>query len=103
MIDYAVTAKQEHLGLWTAPFDRLIDFKGLDDAQRQEILRHHESRLNASIANRDIHQIKVAGGALTNYLHDRRDYGRARDRAQLRQGRTRDCRRDESDQRHPSH
>ena len=53
MVGFAAAAEQAHLGLWTAPFDRLMGLKGLSDSQRQQILDHHEKRLNASIENRD--------------------------------------------------
>ena len=78
MLGFAAAAEQAHLGLWTAPFDRLIGLKGLSDCQRQQILEHHEKRLNASIENRDWYQIMMAGGAIAKYFHDHKNYTRAK-------------------------
>ena len=74
MISFAAAADQAHLGLWTAPFIRLINLKGLTDSHRHEILEHHEKRLNASIVGRNWYQIMMAGGALAKYFHDHKDY-----------------------------
>lgn len=79
MLGFAAAAEQAHLGLWTAPFDRLIGLKGLTDSQRQEILEHHEKRLNASIAASDWYQIMMAGGALAKYFHDHKNYTREKE------------------------
>ena len=79
ILGFAATAEQAHLGLWLAPFDRLMGLKGLSDSQRQEILDHHEKRLHASIANRDLHQIMMAGGMLAKYFHDHKNYTRAKE------------------------
>jgi len=79
MLSFAAAAEQAHLGLWMAPFDRLIGIKGLSDSQRQEILEHHEKRLNASIANRDWYQVMMAGGVLAKYFHDHKNYTRAKE------------------------
>ena len=83
MLGFAAAADQAHLGLWMAPFDRLIGLKGLSDSQRQEILEHHERRLNASIAARDLHQIMMAGGMLAKYFHDHSNYAREKEIALL--------------------
>jgi lysyl-tRNA synthetase class 1 len=83
MLGFAAAADQAHLGLWMAPFDRLIGLKGLSDSHRQEILEHHERRLNASIAARDLHQIMMAGGMLAKYFHDHSNYAREKEIALL--------------------
>jgi hypothetical protein len=83
MVGFAAVAEQAHLGLWLAPFDRLMSLRGLSDSQRQEILDHHEKRLRVSIANRDVHQIRMAGGTLAKYLHDHKNYTRAKEIALL--------------------
>jgi hypothetical protein len=79
MLGFAAAAEQAHLGLWMAPFDRLLGLKGLSDSQRQEILEHHEKRLKASIAGRDWHQIMMAGGMLAKHFHDHKNYTRAKE------------------------
>jgi hypothetical protein len=79
ILGFAATADQAHLGLWLAPFDRLMGLKGLSDSRRQEILDHHERRLNASIARRDLHQIMMAGGVLSKHFHDHENYTRAKE------------------------
>jgi hypothetical protein len=79
MLGFAAAAEQAHLGLWMAPFDRLVGLKGLSDCQRRQILEHHEERLNASIENRNLHQIMMAGGTLAKHFHDRKNYTRAKE------------------------
>ena len=83
MLSFAAAADQTHLGLWMAPLDRLIGQKGLSDSQWQEILEHHEKRLNASIAASDLHQIMMAGGSLGKYFHDHNNYAREKQIALL--------------------
>jgi Domain of unknown function (DUF4209) len=83
MLGFAAAAEQAHLGLWLAPFDRLIGMKGLSDCQRLEILEHHEGRLNASILARDLHQIMMAGGMIAKYFHDHCSYSREKEIALL--------------------
>ena len=83
MLDFAADSCQAHLGLWMAPFDRLIGLKGLSDSQRQEVLEHHEKRLNASIAGGELHQIMMAGSMLAKYFHDHSNYTREKEIAHL--------------------
>lgn len=83
MLEFADAADQAHLGLWLAPFERLIGLKGLSDCHRDEILARYERRLTARITNRDLHQIMMAGGLLAKYFHDHKNYTRAKEIALL--------------------
>jgi hypothetical protein len=60
MVSFAETAELVQIGLWMAPFDRLIGLKGLSDSQRQEILDQCERRQQATIESRDLHGLVSA-------------------------------------------
>ncbi len=79
IIDFAAAAEQRHLGLWMTPLAKLMGLRGLSDSQRNEILGHHEKRLSASVADRDLHQIRMAGDMLAKHFHDHENYTRAKE------------------------
>jgi len=79
IVEVANAAEDAHLGVWMAPFDRLIGLKGLSNPQRQEILDQLEKRLQAMIANRDLHRMMMAGGSLARYFHNHQNYMRAKE------------------------
>jgi hypothetical protein len=78
MVAFADAAELAHIGVWMAPFDRLIGLKGLSDSQRQEILDQYEKRLHATIAGRDLYRMMMAGSTLARYFHNHRNYTRAK-------------------------
>lgn len=79
MMAFADSVELAHIGLWTAPFDRLIGLNGLTDSQRQQILDHYDERLQATIASRDLFRITRTGRDFAKYFYDRRNYTRAKE------------------------
>jgi lysyl-tRNA synthetase class 1 len=75
---FADSVELAHIGLWTAPFDRLIGLNGLSKTQRQQILDKYEIRLRATIANRDLFRIMMTGSPFAKYFYDRKNYERAK-------------------------
>lgn len=78
MVSYADSVDLKNIGLWTAPFDRLLNLKGLSGAQRQRILEQYETRFRATVDGRDLFRIMMTGPRLAKYFHDHQDYDKAR-------------------------
>ena len=64
LMQYADSVDQAHIGLWSAPFDRLLRLNGLSDAQRDRILDRHAQRFEATVASGDIFRMEMVGPAL---------------------------------------
>jgi hypothetical protein len=79
LMQYADSVEQAHVGLWSAPFDRLLPLNGLSAAQRDRILDRHAQRFEATVASGDIFRITVVGPMFSKYFYDRQQYGRAKD------------------------
>lgn len=78
MVSYADSVDLKHIGLWTAPFDRLLKLKGLSKAKRQRILDQYEARFCATVDSRDLFRIMMTGPRLAKYFHDHQAYEKAR-------------------------
>jgi hypothetical protein len=78
MVSYADSVDVKHIGLWTAPFDRLLKLKGLSQANRQRILDQYEARFRATVDRRDLFRIMMTGPRLAKYFHDHQAYEKAR-------------------------
>lgn len=79
LMQFADSAEQGHIGLWSAPFDRLLGLKGLSEPQRAHILDRHAQRFAATVASGDIFRMEIMGPRLVKYFHDRRQYERAKE------------------------
>jgi hypothetical protein len=79
LMQYADSVEQAHVGLWSAPFDRLLPLSGLSAAQRDRILDRHARRFEATVASADIFRVTVAGPRFAKYFYDRQQYQRAKD------------------------
>jgi hypothetical protein len=77
-LDYANAAPPEHLGHWMFPFDRIIGLRRLPATDRERILSQFRARFEQSICLRDEYRSTMAGQALANYYHGRRDYEHAK-------------------------
>ena len=79
LMQYADSVDQAHVGLWSAPFDRLLGLNGLSDAQRERILDRHAQRFAATVASGDIFRMEMAGSSFAKYFYNRQQYQRAKD------------------------
>lgn len=79
LMQYADSVEQAHVGLWSAPFDRLLPLTGISAAQRDRILDRHAQRFEATVASADIFRMTVAGPRFAKYFYDRQQYQRAKD------------------------
>jgi Domain of unknown function (DUF4209) len=79
LTQYADSVEQAHVGLWSAPFDRLLELNGLSDAQREHILDRHAQRFAATVASGDIFRMEVVGPRFAKYFYDRQQYQRAKE------------------------
>ena len=79
LMQYADSVEQEHIGLWSAPFDRLLPLNGLSAAQRDRLLDRHSKRFEATVASGDIFRMRMTGPAFAKYFYDRQQYQRAKD------------------------
>ena len=79
LMQYADSVDQAHVGLWSAPFDRLLGLNGLSDAQRERILDRHAQRFAATVASGDIFRMEIAGSSFAKYFCNRQQYQRAKD------------------------
>src|SRR6266702_550540 len=79
LMQYADSFDQAHVGLWGAPFDRLLGLNGLNEAQRDRILQRHAQRFEATVASGDIFRMIVVGPRFAKYFYDRQQYQRAKD------------------------
>ena len=79
LMQYSDSVEQTHVGLWSAPFDRLLRLNGLSEAQKSRILEHHAQRFDATVASGDIFRLEVIGPSFAKYFHDRRQYQRAKE------------------------
>jgi hypothetical protein len=77
MVSYADSVDLKHIGLWTAPFDRLLKLKGLSEAKRQRILDQYEARFRATVDSRDLFRVMMTGPRLAKYFHDHQAYEKA--------------------------
>jgi lysyl-tRNA synthetase class 1 len=78
MMRFADSAELTHIGLWCAPFDRLIALKGLSESQRHRILDRFEQRFQDTVASRDLYRIMRTGSQFAKYFHDQREYKHAK-------------------------
>jgi lysyl-tRNA synthetase class 1 len=78
MVSYADSVDLKDIGLWTAPFDRLLNLKGLSEAKRQRILDQYEARFRATVDSGDLFRIMMTGPRLAKYFHDHQAYEKAR-------------------------
>lgn len=78
MVSYADSVDVKHIGLWSAPFDRLLKLNGLSEAKRQRILDQYEARFRATVDSRDLFRIMMTGPRLAKYFHDHQAYEKAR-------------------------
>ncbi len=74
LMQYADSVEQAHVGLWSAPFDRLLPLSGLSTGQKDRILARHAQRFEATVASGDIFRITVAGPTFAKYFYDRQQY-----------------------------
>jgi|HubBroStandDraft_6_1064221.scaffolds.fasta_scaffold02989_2 hypothetical protein len=79
LMQYADSVEQAHIGLWSAPFDRLLPLNGLSAAQRDRLLDRHSKRFEATVASGDIFRMRMIGPAFAKYFYDRQQYQRAKD------------------------
>jgi lysyl-tRNA synthetase class 1 len=79
LLQYADSVEQGHVGLWSAPFDRLLPLNGLSAAQRARVIDRYAQRFEATVASGDIFRMTVAGPAFAKYFYDRQQYQRAKD------------------------
>jgi hypothetical protein len=79
LMQYADSVEQAHIGLWSAPFDRLLPLNDLSAAQRDRILDRHSKRFEATVASGDIFRVTIAGPTFAKYFYDRQQYQRAKD------------------------
>jgi hypothetical protein len=66
-LDFADSADPAHLGLWMAPFDKILALGRLPKVYRERILKQFEARFEESVARRDLHASTMAGLALSQY------------------------------------
>jgi len=78
MMSFADSAKLEHIGFWSAPFDHLIGLKALPETKRQQILNRYEARFRETIQSRDLFRISKTGSDLAKYFHNRKEFDRAK-------------------------
>jgi lysyl-tRNA synthetase class 1 len=79
MMRFADSVELAHIGLWFAPFDRLITLKGLSESQRQRILDRYDRRFRDTVTSRDLYRIMMTGPRFAKYFHDQRNYQRAKE------------------------
>jgi lysyl-tRNA synthetase class 1 len=79
LMQYADSVELAHIGLWCAPFDRLLPLNGLSAAQRDRILDFHTNRFEATVASGDIFRLTIIGPAFAKYFYDRQQYQRAKE------------------------
>ena len=77
-LDFAAAVDPSHLGLWMAPFDKLLSLGRLPKAYQERILTQFESRFEESVRRRDLHSSTMAGQALAQYHYVRQNYDRAK-------------------------
>jgi hypothetical protein len=77
-MDLEAAAVPEHMGHWFAPFDRLMQQRGLTPDQSAQIVTALEKRFWEAVGGGDLHRQKVAGQALAKHHHARRDYEKAK-------------------------
>lgn len=78
-LDYAAAADPSHLGLWMAPFDKILSLGRLPKEYQERILQQFESRFEESVRRRDLHSSTMAGQALAQYHYVRQNYDRAKE------------------------
>jgi hypothetical protein len=78
-LDFADSADPALLGLWMAPFDKILALGRLPRVYRERILQQFEARFKQSITRRDLHASTLAGLALAQYHYVRQNYDRAKD------------------------
>lgn len=78
LMEYADSVEQAHIGLWSAPFDRLLPLNGLSAGQRDRILGFHSKRFEATVASGNIFRMKIIGSKFAKYFYDRQQYQRAK-------------------------
>ena len=79
LMQYSDSVELTHIGLWCAPFDRLLPLNGLSAAQRDRILDFHTSRFEATVVGGDIFRLTIIGPAFAKYFYDRQQYQRAKE------------------------
>jgi hypothetical protein len=79
IMKFADSVELAHIGLWCAPFDRLIALKGLSESQRHRILDRYDQRFRDTVASRDLFRIMMTGPRFAKHFHDQRDYERAKE------------------------
>ena len=79
MMAFARSVELAHIGLWCAPFDRLVGLKGLRESQLQQILDQYDRRFRETVASRDLFRIMMTGPRFAKYFHDQRDHNRAKE------------------------
>lgn len=78
-LDYAAAADPSHLGLWMAPFDKILSLGRLPKEYQERILQQFEFRFEESVRRRDLHSSTMAGQALAQYHYVRENYDRAKE------------------------
>jgi hypothetical protein len=79
LMRYADSVEQAHIGLWSAPFDRVLGLNGLSEAQRDRILERHAQRFEAAVIGGEIFPLEIVGPSFAKYFHDRQQYDRAKE------------------------
>jgi len=78
-LDFAAAVDQSHLGLWMAPFDKILGLGRLPKEYQERIVKQLESRFEQSIRRRDLHSSTMAGQTLAQYHYVRQNYDRAKE------------------------
>jgi hypothetical protein len=78
-IDFAGAVDPSHLGLWMAPFDKILSLGRLPKEYQERIIKQFEFRFEESVRRRDLHSSTMAGQALAQYHYVRQNYDRARE------------------------
>jgi lysyl-tRNA synthetase class 1 len=77
-LDFATAVDPSHLGLWMAPFDKILSLGRLPKAYQERILKQFESRFEESVRRQELHSSTMAGQALAQYHYVRQNYDRAK-------------------------
>jgi len=78
-LDFANSTDPANMGLWMAPFDKILPLRGLPKIYRERIFQQFEARFEESIARRDLHASTMAGLTLAQYHYVRKNYDRAKE------------------------
>jgi hypothetical protein len=78
-LDFAAAADPSHLGLWMAPFDKILGLGRLPKEYQERIVKQLESRFEESVRRRDLHSSTMAGQTLAQYHYVRQNYERGKE------------------------